>query len=233
MVLRMKRALPFLIITAVLFGSLYAAWRLSRSDLKSAGLVPGRPSQTKISSDSVKLGAEPPHARGNIDAPVMLEEFGDFECAPCGSLHSVLKSIESEFGADLVIVFRQFPIVATHRNAMTAARASEAAGLQGKFWEMHDILYENQNTWRRATEVQPIFEEYATSIGLVMDQFKRDISSEVVERRITLDRDRGYWIGVNSTPTVFLNGREVDPESLRADKLSNLIRTEMRTQRLK
>jgi protein-disulfide isomerase len=157
----------------------------------------------------------------------MIEEFGDFECPPCGSLHPVLKTMKSEFGPKVVIVFREFPLVAKHAHALAAARAAEAAGLQGKFWEMHDLLYENQKTWHEASDAQPLFEEYATRIGLAHDQFKRDITSEVVNRRIALDRERGDWIGVNSTPTVFLNGRELPLESLESAKLRELISAEI------
>jgi protein-disulfide isomerase len=134
--------------------------------------------------------------------------------------------MKDKFGPSLVIVFREFPL-ASHLHALAAARTTEAAGLQGKFWEMHELLYENQKTWHNATDVEPIFEEYATRLGLVLDQFKRDISSEVVDRRIELDKERGHWIGVNSTPTVFLNGREVPLESLANDKLRELIRIEI------
>ena len=156
----------------------------------------------------------------------MLEEFGDFECSSCAVLHPTLAMMKSEFGPRLVIVFRQFPI-STHKHALTAAQAAEAAALQGKFWEMHNLLYENQKTWHEATEVQPIFEEYATRIGLRLDDFRRDVSTETVNRRIALDKERGYSIGVNSTPTVFLNGREVPPESLGTDKLRELIKAQI------
>jgi protein-disulfide isomerase len=160
----------------------------------------------------------------------MLEEFGDFECSPCGSLHPVLKSIKAEFGSRVVIVFREFALVSKHRHALEAAQAAEAAGLQGKFWEMHDLLYQNQKTWRESTDVWPIFEEYAIKIGLALDRFKQDISSETVNRRIAVDRQRGTWIGVIGTPTVFLNGREVPLESLTADKLRALINAEMKSE---
>jgi protein-disulfide isomerase len=134
--------------------------------------------------------------------------------------------MKDEFGPSLVIVFREFPL-ASHPRALAAARTAEAAGLQGKFWEMHELLYENQKTWHNAVDVEAIFEEYAIRLGLVLDQFKRDISSEAVNRRIDLDRERGQLIGVNSTPTVFLNGREVPLDSLASDKLRELIRIQI------
>ncbi len=126
---------------------------------------------------------------------------------------------------------REFPLVSKHTHALAAAaaRAGEAVGLQGKFWEMHDLLYENQKTWHDASDPQRNFEEYATRIGLDLDRFKRDMLSEAVNQRVLFDRERGNWIGVNSTPTVFLNGREVPGGSLTSDKLRGLINAEIKS----
>jgi protein-disulfide isomerase len=224
----MKRALPFVIIIGVLGATLFTTWYLRRSAIEPQRPVPPDTSLPKSRASTIKLGADPAHTIGATDAPVMLEEFGDFECQPCGLLHPTLKTMKAEFGPSVVIVFREFPLVAKHPHALEAAQAAEAAGLQGKFWEMHDLLYENQKTWHDASDVQPIFAEYATRIGLILDRFKQDLSSEIASRRIVLDRERGYSIGVNSTPTVFLNGREVPLESMSADKLRTLINGQIR-----
>jgi predicted DsbA family dithiol-disulfide isomerase len=112
-------------------------------------------------------------------------------------------------------------------HALTAARSAEAAGLQGKFWQMHDLLYENQNSWKDVFDVRPVFEGYATKIGLNLDQFRRDLNSEIVERRIFLDGKRAHALGVSGTPTVYLNGREVPFESLAPEKLRVLINNEL------
>lgn len=157
----------------------------------------------------------------------MLEEFGDFECPPCGSLHPVLKLMKEEFGSRVVLVFREYPLVSLHPHALGAARAAEAAGLQGKFWQMHNLLLENQTTWHTAQDPNPIFEQYAATIGLDLTRFRQDLVSEVVAERLRLDRERATWIGVNSTPTVFLNGREVPFESLSVDKLRALIKAQL------
>lgn len=224
----MKRSLPLLLIVAVLVAALLLAWYLKRSTAEITGVLPSRETTPANRDGGVKLGSEPPHALGDTGAPVMLEEFGDFQCQPCGLLHPVLKNLKAEFGPNLVIVFREFPLVAKHPNALPAARAAEAAGLQGKFWQMHDLLYENQMRWRDASEVQSIFAEYASRIGLAPDQFKRDSLGETVGQRIALDRERGVWVGVTGTPTVFLNGREVTLESLAADKLRPLINAQIK-----
>lgn len=99
--------------------------------------------------------------------------------------------------------------------------------MQGKFWEMHDLLYEHQNDWKDAFDVRPIFEGYAKEIGLNMERYQRDVASDQVAQRIFLDGKRGHSLGVKGTPTVFLNGREVPFESLPADKLRVLIQKEV------
>ncbi|PWT79991.1 MAG: disulfide bond formation protein DsbA [Acidobacteria bacterium] len=180
-------------------------------------------SDTSSPSGAKEPGAVPPHAQGPENAPVTLEEFGDFQCPPCGMLHPVLKQMEGEFRPKLRIIFREFPLVPTHEHALAAARAAEAAGLQGKFWEMHDILYENQKAWHDVFDIRPVFEGYATKIGLDLDRYRRDLSSNTVEQRIFLDGKRGHSLNVTGTPTVFLNGKEIPFESLAPEKLRVLI----------
>src|SRR6185312_13694347 len=148
-----------------------------------------------------------------------------FECPPCGVLHPILKGIETEYGPTKVrIIFREFPLVPNHVHALAAARAAEAAGLQGRFWEMHDLIYEHQKDWHEAFDVRPIFEGYAKQIGLDIERYKRDINENVVARRITADGSRGHAFGVKGTPTVFLNGKEVPFDQLPAEKLRVLIK---------
>jgi len=231
----MKRALPFVIIGAVLVAALLTVWYLTRPASEpqasapkaspSSSLPGASPTTSPVTSQ--EPGADPPHALGPADAPATLEEFGDFECPPCGLLHPILKTIHNEFGPRVRLIFREFPLVPTHAHALAAARAAEAAGLQGKFWEMHDLIYENQIAWHEVFDVRPIFEGYAAKIGLDVEQFKRDINSQIVEQRIFLDGKRGHALGVKGTPTVFLNGREVPFESLAPDKLRALINAEL------
>lgn len=234
----MKRVLPFLIIGTVLVIAVVAALYLKRSASAPNAPPPASPASpaTPAASNSTptgnetataELGATPPHTHGPADAPVTLEEFGDFECPPCGLLHPVLQTMEKEFSGRIRLVFREFPLVPTHVHALAAARSAEAAGLQGKFWEMHDLLYENQKTWHDAFDARPIFEDYATRIGLSMEKFRSDSSGEIVAQRIFLDGKRGHAMGVSGTPTVFMNGREVPFESLAPDKLRVLIQAQL------
>ena len=135
--------------------------------------------------------------------------------------------MEKQFNGRISITFREFPLVPNHQHALAAAQAAESAGLQGKFWEMHDLLYENQKTWHEAFDVRPIFEDYAKRIGLDVERYKRDLQSDIVAQRIFLDGKRGHALDVKGTPTLFLNGREVPFESLPADKLRVLINAEL------
>jgi len=233
----MKRLFPFLIILVVLGGAAAAtAWYVKKSSNPpvpgAAGVAggptaSGSPSSPTPYSGPIEEGAVPPHAEGPENAPVTLEEFGDFQCPPCGMLHPVLKQMQGEFGPKLRLIFREFPLVPTHEHALAAARAAEAAGLQGKFWEMHDILYDNQKAWHDVFDIRPVFESYATRIGLDLERYRHDLSSNAVEQRIFLDGKRGHSLNVNGTPTVFLNGREIPFESLAPDKLRVLIHNEL------
>ncbi|HEV7744555.1 MAG TPA: thioredoxin domain-containing protein [Pyrinomonadaceae bacterium] len=229
----MKRILPFVIIAVVLGGGLLTARYLQGASTETPKLSPSPNASPNASAEASVVapnepGAEPSHALGDAKAPVTLEEFGDFECPPCGMLHPVLKGIETEYGPQKVrIVFREFPLVPNHVHALAAARAAEAAGLQGKFWEMHDLIYEHQKDWHEAFDVRPIFDGYAKSIGLDMKQFTEESASEIVERRIFLDGKRAHSLGVSGTPTVFLNGKEVPFQSLAPDKLKPLINAEL------
>ncbi len=165
-------------------------------------------------------GAEPLHIRGNPAAPVVLEEFGDFECLPCSIVSPVLEKLENDYANRLVVVFRQHPLK-KHRYALDAARASEAAGLQGKFWEMHDTLYRNRATWVPADYLSPHLNSYATELGLDLERFKADMDGEAVAKRIAADQDRGDSLNVDRTPVLFINGEQIastarDEKGLRA-----------------
>ena len=229
----MKRALPFIIILVVLAGAVAVAWSLKESAVTSSTVPAPAPSATNGASparttpQNLHPGAQPAHAIGPANAPVTLEEFGDFQCPPCGMLHPVLKTMEKEFGDKLRVVFREFPLVPAHQHALAAARAAEAAGQQGKFFEMHDVIFENQKGWEKAFDARPIFESYAQKIGLDMDKYRKDLTSEIVEQRIFLDGKRARDLGVQGTPTVFMNGREVPFQSLEPAKLRAIISNEL------
>jgi protein-disulfide isomerase len=231
----MKRILPFIIIIAVLGAALGSAWYLTRA-LPVTPTTPASgssatsqvsPAQQQQSVAGVP-GAEPAHVLGPADAPVRLEEFGDFECPPCGMFHPILQQMKQEFGDKLQVTFREFPLVPTHQHALAAASAAEAAGLQNKFWEMHDLIYDHQADWKKEFDVRPIFEGYAKQIGLDVERYKNDVNGDLVAQRIFQDGKRGHSLGVKGTPTVFMNGREVPFENLPAEKLRVVIQNELR-----
>jgi protein-disulfide isomerase len=163
-------------------------------------------------------GAEPMHVRGDPAAPAVLEEFGDFECLPCSLLWPILEKLERDYDKRLVVVFREHPLK-MHHFALDAARAAEAAGLQGKFWEMHDTLYRNRATWIAAPYVTPYLNQYATEIGLDLDRFKPAIDGDEVAKRIAADQDRGESLGVDRTPTIYLNGQKIPPAEFKEEAL--------------
>ena len=207
----MKRLLPFAIITIVL-GAGVALGIYLRNSAENGRAIPfgpaAKPGGSRPSEIVPAPGAEPAHARGPATASVALEEFADFQCPACAQLYPMLKSIESEYGARVRVIFREFPLN-QHQHAIAAGRVAEAAGLQGRFWEMHDMLYENRATWSKAVDVGPIFEHYARQLGLNLEQFNRDQTSMIVETRISKDHQRGLSLRIKATPTIYLNGAEI------------------------
>jgi protein-disulfide isomerase len=207
----MKRYLPFVIIILVGAGAVTSGallYRAKRSELAAIN-EPAGSGTAKTGS----AGAKPPHIRGEADARVTLEEFGDFQCPPCEMMAPALAKIEHDYADKLRVVFRNFPL-AMHNHARLAAQAAEAAGMQGRFWEMHDALYRNRPVWAaKGDDVQDLFIEYARSIGLDVERFKRDIETEPVKERVNADQQRGTSMGVSSTPTIFINNIMIPPAS--------------------
>lgn len=218
----MKRYLPFVIIAGVLIVALAGGavlWRSSQTTptqpftqpTPTASAPQPSPSNNTTASQPTPAGADNAHSRGGANAKVTLEEYGDYQCPPCGALFPELKTIEKEYGDQIRFVFRQYPLQ-MHKHAFVAAHAAEAAGLQGHFWEMHDMLYQNQLSWSVAEDARPVFIQYAQMLGLDVDRFTRDMDSQEVADRVTADSVRGKSVGVEGTPTVFINGRQLRPE---------------------
>ena len=145
------------------------------------------------------------HAEGPADAPLTLVEYGDYQCPYCGAAYPVVKRLQKTLGNKLRFVFRNFPLTQLHPYALIAAQAAEAAALQGKFWEMHDLLFEEQRLLK-PERIHP----WAERIGLNLEQFENDVKQGVVEKRIKEDRQSGIRSGVNGTPTFFINGARYD-----------------------
>jgi protein-disulfide isomerase len=149
--------------------------------------------------------SERDHAEGRADAPVTLVEYGDYQCPYCGAAYPVVKRLQRALGKKLRFVFRNFPLTQAHPYAMVAAEAAEAAALQGKFWEMHDIIYEHQD------ELAPdILPAWAQQVGLDLEEFGSAIRQGVITKRIKDDRGSGIRSGVNGTPCFFIDGARYD-----------------------
>jgi protein-disulfide isomerase len=144
-------------------------------------------------------------AQGNEQAAIKLVEYGDYQCPYCRDAYSIVKEIQSTFGDQILFVFRNFPLQEAHRYANIAAQAAEAAGRQGKFWEMHDAIYENQQQLN-----DDFLDSLAEKLELDMEQFEWDLNSEEISSKIENDFESGVRSGVNGTPSFFVNGVKFD-----------------------
>lgn len=151
----------------------------------------------------------PDHIFGTDSQKVVLIEYGDFQCPGCGSLYPSLHPLKEKYKDQLTFIFRNFPLTTIHPNALAASTAAEAAGLQNKFWEYHDKLYENQNAWSESSsdERTDIFVGYARDLDLDITKFKKDLENDQVAQKIARDQALGKKIGATSTPTLVLNGK--------------------------
>jgi protein-disulfide isomerase len=187
---------------------------------------------TAFTGDATKIITDGPiadHVFGSTSQKVTLIEYGDYQCPGCGSLHPSLKQILSKYKDNLTFIFRNMPLTNIHPNALAAATAAEAAGLQGKYYEYHDVLYENQDAWKdaAASNRTTLFENYAKQLGLDVNKFKADLSSTQVGDKINRDRATAKTFDVTSTPTLILNGQKISQDvTFDKDKLSQAIEDE-------
>lgn len=153
------------------------------------------------------------HVDGKRDSKVILIEYGDFQCPGCGAIHPGVKKIMEDYSDKIAFVFRNFPLTSMHPNAVAAATAVEAAGLQDKYWPMHNLVFENQNSWSQVSAAQRTdrFIELAKQAGVTdIDKFKADLSSKNIGQKISFDQALGKSKGVTGTPSLFLNGEKVE-----------------------
>jgi protein-disulfide isomerase len=160
--------------------------------------------QSRISRLVLPIGGRD-HVLGPPDAPATLVEYGDYQCPHCGAAHPVVKAVLRHLGRNVRFAFRHFPLAEIHPYALLAAEAAEAAGAQGKFWEMHDLLFENQD----ALEDRNLL-RYAEALDLDMPRFVAELAEHTWEPRVREDFMTGVRSGVNGTPTFFINGLRHD-----------------------
>jgi protein-disulfide isomerase len=226
----MKRYLPFAIVVGVLLiaagaGTSLFVWK-QRAAQRQTTSVKEPPVRSALRTDSSRgelgSGAEPAHIRGSASAPVKIEEFGDYQCPSCAALAPALNQAEQKYQGKVCLIFREYPI-ASHPHGQEAAHVAEAAGLQGRFWEMHDLLYGSQLIWTRRADTRELFEQFAKSIGLDVERFKIDLESEQVKARIVADQKRGTSLGVNRTPAILINGTRLPDSSLNQKAIQEAI----------
>lgn len=157
------------------------------------------------------------HIRGGTATKVVLVEYGDFQCPACGAYEPMVQTLLKNHPADVQFVFRHFPLTNAHKNAMLAAEISEAAGIQGKFWEMHDAIYAHQKDWSDSLNAKEILLGYAKEIGLDTAKMETDLKGGTIDEKILAQAKEGVKIGINSTPSFFVNGTKItNPQSIEA-----------------
>lgn len=218
-----KAWIIFAAVCVLILGSLVALSNSKKVDVSNVD-------SNKIQTAVLESGNIADHVFGKADSRVLFTEYGDYQCPGCGGMYETVKTLTEKYEGQMAFVFRNFPLTQIHPNALTAASAAEAAGLQDKYWEMHDKLYINQKSWENVTVKERInvFAKYAQEIGLDVDKFKTDIASENVSKKISYDQAIGKKINVGGTPTFYLNGKELgsdtwgDPTKLEAAIVAEL-----------
>ena len=167
---------------------------------------------------AVPVNPERDHTAGRVNASLTLVQYGDYQCPYCGAAYPEVKKVQEELGSKLLFVFRNFPLTNIHEFAMNAAETAEASAAQGKFWQMHDFLYEHQATLGDPS----VAAGYAKKLGLDRQRFEREIAKHVHQKRIKEDFNGGIRSGVNGTPTFYTNGVRHDGEPVAKALLSAL-----------
>jgi protein-disulfide isomerase len=212
----MKRYLPFVIVGAA------ALTALAGSPLLCQTMQPHRLNSSADQTTSASGLTKSVHIRGNPNAPVTLEEFGDFECPSCANLATFIDELVKEYHPRVRLIFRNFPLP-MHQLSRDAALAAEAAGLQGRYWEMHDMLFQEQRVWSGATGAGTLFDSYAEALGLDLNQFRKDVNSDKVRERVESDQARARSLGVKTAPTLFVDKREMGPNDRTPEGVRRLV----------
>jgi len=207
----------FIAIVVVITGLLVGAFVLTKD--KSPG-----------SGESAQAGQVSNHKVGAGNKKVTLTEYGDFECPACKAYYPIVKELKTSYGDDITFEFRHFPLTQIHQNAFLGSRAAEAAGKQGKFFEMHDLLYENQDVWSKGQNPSSTLETFAKQLGLNVDQFKADLANAETAATINADVKEGQALGASSTPTFAINGKKIDKNPQSIEEFTKLIDDEIAKQ---
>jgi protein-disulfide isomerase len=170
------------------------------------------------------------HIRGKASAPVTLVEFGDYQCPSCGYFHPIVDELLRRYPDKVKLEFHHYPLIQMHPHALAAAMAVEAAGDQGKYWEMHDLVYTHQKEWSVMPDPESEFLAFAAQLGLDANKFMRSVKSTEVDKRILEDIQRGSNLKVSGTPSFFINGRSVDPLPSGVDEFAKIVDDALQSQ---
>lgn len=188
-----------------------------------------RPAQVSETSAASRADVKPGggHLRGPEAAKVTLVEFGDYQCPSCGAYAPVVLEVLRRYPQQVRLEFHHFPLISIHPFAMTAAMAAEAAGEQGRFWEMHDMLFDHQQIWSQSRNPEPDFLSYAARVGLNQNAFMQAMRSPQLQDRILQDVVRARDAKIDSVPAFFIDGQRIRPE-LSVDDFVNIIETKLK-----
>lgn len=226
--------LPVILIGLVLVAAVaggYYLYSSSKPDAANANASRTAANASRTTPAPVNAPAGAPLSHNMLGSPtaaVTVEEFADFQCGSCAAAHPKMKEIQSIYGPRIKFVFRHFPLaIPAHDKAYEAAIAAEAAGMQGKFWQMQDQLMLNQSAWSQAPNYKQLWADYAQKIGLDVAKFQADASGPAAKQRVDQDLSRGRGLSVNSTPSVFVNGRSIPYPQLEVATLRQIIDAEL------
>ncbi len=222
--------IPIVIIALVFVGVVVGGWWLYSQSKPSTNRNDNTSTANARPTPVVNapIGATPPNMLGSPTASVTVEEFADFQCGSCAATHPVLKEVQSIYGSKIKFVFRNYPLaIPAHDKAFEAATAAEAAGMQGKFWQMQDQLFVNQQAWSQNPNYKQLWAEYASKIGLDVQQWQNDLIGMAAKNRVEQDMSRGRALGVSSTPTIYINGISVPFNEANTAGLRRLIDAEL------
>lgn len=198
-----KTWIIFVVVVIGLLTALVVSARIANPPIDVSSVDP-----TAVQPALAVNGEIADHLLGNQESKVVLMEYGDFQCPGCATAHPRIKAIVEQNKDDISFVFRNFPLTAIHPNAKAAAAAVEAAGLQDSYWDMHDIVFENQREWEslNGNDRSDTFLGYASELGLDTTQFSADLNAKPISQKIAFDQALAKEVGVESTPTFYLNG---------------------------
>lgn len=197
----------FATVIVLLLGGLVAYARVTNPPVDVSNIE-----NNSVIAASDQNGSIGDHTRGSSTHKILLIEYGDFQCPSCGETNSSVNKLVDEYSDSITFIFRNFPLVSIHPNARATAATAEAAGLQGKYWQMHDKLYTNQDDWNSldSSKRTTVFKQYAEELGMDTKKFDSDVASKSVTKKINFDIALGKKLSLSATPTFFLNGEELD-----------------------